>query len=178
VRGGDARRQHHELEHAHRQRASSSQRFDVRLRIIVASGRLEIYDYIGSTGLFAAGGAGVSGAPKELWRTRHALFFSMMASSRPSLRRLQLLASQLPAAQMSRPLHATAAASAAAGEHFDYLVLGAGSGGMASARRAADLYGAKVAIVESGPLGGTCVRGSLSTASRRGRCAALLPPPR
>ena len=89
---------------------------------------------------------------------RHALFFStMMASSRPSLRRLQLLASQLPAAQMSRPLHATAAASAAAGEHFDYLVLGAGSGGMASARRAADLYGAKVAIVESGALGGTCV---------------------
>jgi heterodisulfide reductase subunit A-like polyferredoxin len=118
-------------------------------------------------------------APKELWRTRRALFFStMMASSRPSLRRLQLLASQLPAAQMSRPLHATAAASAAAGEHFDYLVLGAGSGGMASARRAADLYGAKVAIVESGPLGGTCVRGSLSTASRRGRCPALLPPPR
>ena len=41
--------------------------------------------------------------------------------------------------------------------HFDYLVIGAGSGGMASARRAADLHGAKVAVVESGPLGGTCV---------------------
>lgn len=44
----------------------------------------------------------------------------------------------------------------AATEHFDYLVIGAGSGGMASARRAAQ-WGAKVAVVERGPLGGTCV---------------------
>lgn len=40
--------------------------------------------------------------------------------------------------------------------HFDYLVIGAGSGGMASARRAAQ-WGAKVAVVERGALGGTCV---------------------
>lgn len=39
---------------------------------------------------------------------------------------------------------------------FDYLVLGGGSGGIASARRAAS-YGAKVALIESGSLGGTCV---------------------
>jgi glutathione reductase (NADPH) len=39
---------------------------------------------------------------------------------------------------------------------FDLFVIGAGSGGIASARRAAE-YGAKVGIVESGPLGGTCV---------------------
>ena len=39
---------------------------------------------------------------------------------------------------------------------FDYLVIGAGSGGMASARRAAS-YGAKVGIIEKGRLGGTCV---------------------
>jgi glutathione reductase (NADPH) len=39
---------------------------------------------------------------------------------------------------------------------FDYLVIGAGSGGIASARRAAT-YGAKVAIIESNRLGGTCV---------------------
>lgn len=39
---------------------------------------------------------------------------------------------------------------------FDYLVIGAGSGGIASARRAAT-YGAKVAVVEKGRLGGTCV---------------------
>ena len=41
-------------------------------------------------------------------------------------------------------------------DHFEYLVIGAGSGGIASARRAAE-YGAKVAIIEAGPLGGTCV---------------------
>jgi hypothetical protein len=39
---------------------------------------------------------------------------------------------------------------------FDYLVIGAGSGGIASARRAAT-YGAKVAVVEKARLGGTCV---------------------
>ena len=39
---------------------------------------------------------------------------------------------------------------------FDLLVIGAGSGGIASARRAAS-YGASVAVVEMGRLGGTCV---------------------
>ncbi len=41
-------------------------------------------------------------------------------------------------------------------ERVDYLVIGGGSGGLASARRAAT-YGAKVALVEVGALGGTCV---------------------
>ncbi|KAI8909387.1 hypothetical protein DFJ77DRAFT_472301 [Powellomyces hirtus] len=44
----------------------------------------------------------------------------------------------------------------AAKKVYDYLVIGAGSGGVASARRAAS-YGAKVAIFESGRFGGTCV---------------------
>lgn len=39
---------------------------------------------------------------------------------------------------------------------FDFLVLGGGSGGLAAARRAAS-YGAKVALIESRQLGGTCV---------------------
>lgn len=39
---------------------------------------------------------------------------------------------------------------------YDLLVIGAGSGGIASARRAAE-YGAKVGIVEFDRLGGTCV---------------------
>ena len=39
---------------------------------------------------------------------------------------------------------------------YDYLVIGGGSGGIASARRAAE-YGAKVAVFEPKPLGGTCV---------------------
>ena len=38
----------------------------------------------------------------------------------------------------------------------DFLVLGAGSGGIASARRAAE-FGLKPLIIEQGPLGGTCV---------------------
>lgn len=43
-------------------------------------------------------------------------------------------------------------------KHYDYLVIGGGSGGVASARRAAK-YGAKVLVIESnfGKLGGTCV---------------------
>lgn len=40
--------------------------------------------------------------------------------------------------------------------HFDYLVIGGGSGGIASANRAA-IRGASVALVEESDLGGTCV---------------------
>ncbi|CAG9320718.1 unnamed protein product [Blepharisma stoltei] len=39
---------------------------------------------------------------------------------------------------------------------FNYLVIGGGSGGLASARRAAK-YGMKVALIENSRLGGTCV---------------------
>lgn len=39
---------------------------------------------------------------------------------------------------------------------FDLLVIGGGSGGLAHAQRAAE-YGANAAVVEYGPLGGTCV---------------------
>lgn len=39
----------------------------------------------------------------------------------------------------------------------DYLVLGGGSGGLASARRASGMYGAKAIAVEVDRLGGTCV---------------------
>eukprot|EP00962_Isochrysis_galbana_P044819 scaffold17477_cov103-Isochrysis_galbana.AAC.3 len=41
-------------------------------------------------------------------------------------------------------------------EAFDYLVIGGGSGGMASARRAAT-HGAKTCVIERARLGGTCV---------------------
>ncbi|MDH4071716.1 MAG: glutathione-disulfide reductase [Gammaproteobacteria bacterium] len=40
--------------------------------------------------------------------------------------------------------------------HFDLLVIGGGSGGLAHSQRAAE-YGARAAVVESGRLGGTCV---------------------
>src|SRR5207249_10965084 len=39
---------------------------------------------------------------------------------------------------------------------FDMITIGAGSGGVASSRRAGS-YGARVAIVEEGRVGGTCV---------------------
>lgn len=39
---------------------------------------------------------------------------------------------------------------------FDLIVIGGGSGGLAHAQRAAE-YGAKAAVIEYGPLGGTCV---------------------
>lgn len=39
---------------------------------------------------------------------------------------------------------------------YDYLVIGGGSGGIASANRAG-MHGAKVALIEEGSLGGTCV---------------------
>jgi glutathione reductase (NADPH) len=41
-------------------------------------------------------------------------------------------------------------------DQFDLLVIGGGSGGLACAQRAAE-YGARVALIESGRLGGTCV---------------------
>ena len=41
-------------------------------------------------------------------------------------------------------------------KHYDLLVIGGGSGGLAHAQRAAE-YGAKAAAIEAGPLGGTCV---------------------
>uniref|UniRef100_A0A8C0SVB5 Glutathione reductase n=1 Tax=Canis lupus familiaris TaxID=9615 RepID=A0A8C0SVB5_CANLF len=56
-----------------------------------------------------------------------------------------------PQPQPQRPPPAAGAAAS-----FDYLVIGGGSGGLASARRAAEL-GARAAVVESHKLGGTCV---------------------
>lgn len=40
---------------------------------------------------------------------------------------------------------------------FDYLVLGGGSGGLASARRASSRFAIKTAVIEHGRIGGTCV---------------------
>ncbi len=41
-------------------------------------------------------------------------------------------------------------------EQFDLITIGGGSGGLAAAQRAAE-YGARVAVIESAALGGTCV---------------------
>ena len=54
---------------------------------------------------------------------------------------------------------------AAATKEFDYLVIGGGSGGIASARCARE-FNASVALVEYTRLGGTCVRKILYSCSR------------
>lgn len=41
-------------------------------------------------------------------------------------------------------------------KHFDYICIGGGSGGIASANRAAK-HGKKAAIIEAKDIGGTCV---------------------
>jgi glutathione reductase (NADPH) len=41
-------------------------------------------------------------------------------------------------------------------KHYDFLVIGGGSGGIAAAKRAAG-YGARAAVIEAGRIGGTCV---------------------
>ena len=41
-------------------------------------------------------------------------------------------------------------------KHYDFLVIGAGSGGLGAARRAAT-FGKKVAMIENRAIGGTCV---------------------
>jgi len=41
-------------------------------------------------------------------------------------------------------------------KHFDFLVIGGGSGGLGAARRAAT-FGKRVAMVEGKAIGGTCV---------------------
>ena len=42
-------------------------------------------------------------------------------------------------------------------KQYDFIVIGGGSGGSGSARRASGWYGKKTAIIEAGASGGTCV---------------------
>jgi len=57
----------------------------------------------------------------------------------------------------TRQFSASSAIMAPTPKECDYLVIGGGSGGLASARRASGMYGAKVIAVENKRLGGTCV---------------------
>ena len=63
-------------------------------------------------------------------------------------------------------------AAPAAARAFDLLVIGGGSGGIACARRAA-AHGARVALVEGGALGGTCVPSGSSFGTQRTAVAAI-----
>src|ERR1700761_1911780 len=80
---------------------------------------------------------------------------------------LQLTSSSLPIAtsrlattrlsSISRQFSSSSSNMAPISKEVDYLVIGGGSGGVASARRASGIYGAKAYIVESNRWGGTCV---------------------
>lgn len=78
----------------------------------------------------------------------------LLAPARPapcaSARAMACRQEPAPPGQTQAPPPARATAT------YDYLVIGGGSGGLASARRAAEL-GARAAVVESHKLGGTCV---------------------
>lgn len=70
---------------------------------------------------------------------------------------LSLSPNAIPARYQSVAMRVSPVPLMAEGDnHFEYLVIGGGSGGMASARRAA-AHGAKVAVIERSALGGTCV---------------------
>lgn len=58
---------------------------------------------------------------------------------------------------LSRHLSSSSSAMAPISKECDYLVIGGGSGGLASARRASGQWGANTIAIESNRLGGTCV---------------------
>lgn len=58
---------------------------------------------------------------------------------------------------LSRQFSSTARIMAPISKETDYLVIGGGSGGLASARMAAGKFGTKAMIIEGSRLGGTCV---------------------
>ena len=60
-------------------------------------------------------------------------------------------------ASLARHLSTTTTNMAPITKEADYVVLGGGSGGLASARAAASKFGARAVIVENKRLGGTCV---------------------
>ena len=66
-----------------------------------------------------------------------------------------IAAPRLSAVPRQFPVSSTAMAPIT--KECDYLVIGGGSGGLASARRASGQWGAKTIAVESNCLGGTCV---------------------
>lgn len=73
---------------------------------------------------------------------------SSSASSRIAVSRLS---------SVSRHFSSSSPIMAPISTETDYLVIGGGSGGLASARMASGKFGAKAMIVEGSRLGGTCV---------------------
>lgn len=66
-------------------------------------------------------------------------------------------AAPLRIASLSRHLSTTTNRMAPITTEADFVVLGGGSGGLASARAASGKFGAKAVVIENKRLGGTCV---------------------
>ncbi|KAK8086386.1 glutathione-disulfide reductase [Apiospora phragmitis] len=77
--------------------------------------------------------------------------------SRVSLASTRSRTATLRISSISRQFSSTSRIMAPISKETDYLVIGGGSGGLASARMAAGKFGTKAMIIEGGRLGGTCV---------------------
>jgi len=102
--------------------------------------------------------AGVLASSFASLLSKQPMHVSATASTSSSSTTRRRFESRLRPTFLSRTLSTTKASASDKDKmtfDFDYLVIGAGSGGIASARRAAS-YGARVAVVEYGRLGGTC----------------------
>ena len=87
----------------------------------------------------------------------HSLSFTLNISATYLNLRAPLSHTLVHLTRRSTHLQPTGTALRMSSSHtYDYLVIGGGSGGIASARRAA-MHGASVALVEKGAMGGTCV---------------------
>jgi len=75
----------------------------------------------------------------------------------PKLTRASAFSATTRLARLSRQFSTTPPIMAPISQETDYLVIGGGSGGLASVRRASSKFGAKAMVVEGARLGGTCV---------------------
>jgi glutathione reductase (NADPH) len=79
----------------------------------------------------------------------------LITSQSPLAKPPRLAATRLEA--VTRQFSSSSPIMAPIQKECDYLVIGGGSGGLASGRRASSMYGKKVIAIESNRLGGTCV---------------------
>jgi glutathione reductase (NADPH) len=63
----------------------------------------------------------------------------------------------IPRSRAGRTIRGLAAMAPTEVQNYDYIVIGGGSGGSGTARRAAGWYGAKTLLIENGLSGGCCV---------------------
>jgi len=80
---------------------------------------------------------------------------SLSALARPSVLSSRTAAGRI--STLSRHFSSTSFAMAPISRETDFLVIGGGSGGLATARAASAKYGTRAMVIEGKRLGGTCV---------------------